>query len=71
MSPARALIPSASASAIWYAFLIAAGSFLGQSWPVARALLEDANRALAIVGAVVVALVVALVWLRARRRARS
>jgi membrane protein DedA with SNARE-associated domain len=69
MSPARALIPAASASAIWYAFLIAAGSFLGQSWPRARAVLEDANRALAIVTAVVAGLVALLLWRRARRRA--
>lgn len=72
MSPARALIPSAGASAIWYAFLIAAGSFLGQSWPRARALLEDANRVLAIVAAVAAVLAAVLLWRRARRaRARS
>lgn len=70
MSPARALIPAAAASAIWYAFLIAAGSFLGQSWPRARTVLEDANRVLAIVTALVAALVALLLWRRARRRAR-
>jgi membrane protein DedA with SNARE-associated domain len=67
MTPARALIPSASASAIWYAFLVTAGSVLAQSWPRAQALLADANRALAIVMASAVALVV-LLWWRARRR---
>jgi membrane protein DedA with SNARE-associated domain len=72
MSPARALIPSAGASAIWYAFLIAAGSFLGQSWPRARALLEDANRALAMVAAAVALVAAALLWRRARgKRAGS
>src|SRR6185369_8612348 len=66
MAPARALIPSASASAIWYAFLVAAGSVLAQSWPRAQALLADANRALAVVmGATLV--LVALLWWRARR----
>ena len=70
MSPARALIPAAVASAIWYAFLIAAGTFLGQSWPRALAVLEDANRVLAIIAGVVVALVVLLVWRRTRRRRR-
>ena len=69
MSPARALIPAASASAIWYAFLITAGSLLGQSWPRARAMLEDANRALAIVTAIVAGLAALLLWRRARRRA--
>jgi membrane protein DedA with SNARE-associated domain len=67
MTPARALIPSASASAIWYAFLVTAGSVLAQSWPRAQALLADANRALAIVMASAVALVV-LLWWRARGR---
>lgn len=72
MSPARALVPAATASAIWYAFLVVAGSVLAQSWPRARALLEDANRVLAVVALVVVALVATLVWWRARRaRAQS
>ena len=71
MRPARALIPSALASAIWYAFLVAAGSVLAQSWPRAQALLADANRALAIVAASTVALVALLWWRARRRRARS
>lgn len=68
MPPARALVPSALASAIWYAFLVTAGSVLAQSWPRAQALLADANRALAIVMGSTVALVL-LLWWRARRRA--
>jgi membrane protein DedA with SNARE-associated domain len=71
MTPARALIPSASASAIWYAFLVTAGSVLAQSWPRAQALLADANRALAIVMASTVALVVLLWWRSRRRRAQE
>jgi membrane protein DedA with SNARE-associated domain len=71
MSPARALIPSAVASAIWYAFLIAAGSFLGQTWPRARALLEDANRVLAIVATVAAVLAAVLLWRARGGRARS
>ena len=70
MRPARALIPSASASAIWYAFLVTAGSVLAQSWPRAQALLADANRALAIVAGLVIA-VVFFFWWRARRRRAS
>ena len=69
MRPARALIPSATASAIWYAFLVTAGSVLAQSWPRAQALLADANRALAIVLISTVALVVLLWWRSRRRRA--
>jgi membrane protein DedA with SNARE-associated domain len=67
MPAARALVPAASASAIWYAFLVTAGYLLGQSWPQARALLEQANRALAVI-AVVAALVAVWLWRRARRR---
>jgi len=67
MRPARALIPSASASAIWYAFLVTAGSALAQSWPRAQALLADANRALAVVFGLVIAIAFFL-WCRARRR---
>jgi membrane protein DedA with SNARE-associated domain len=59
------LIPSASASAIWYAFLVAVGSVLGQSWPRAVALLDNANRVLAIVAVFSVALA-ALLWWRSR-----
>jgi len=70
MRPARALIPSASASAIWYAFLVTAGSVLAQSWPRAQALLADANRALAVVFGLVIA-VVFFFWWRARRRRAS
>jgi membrane protein DedA with SNARE-associated domain len=68
MSPARALIPAAIASAIWYAFLIAAGSFLGLSWPHARAVLEDANRVLALMATLIVVIVAVLAWRHARRR---
>jgi membrane protein DedA with SNARE-associated domain len=68
MSPARALVPSALASAIWYAFLVATGWVLGESWPRARAVLEEANRVLAIITFAVIALVAAGLWLRARRR---
>lgn len=68
VSPARALVPSALASAIWYAFLVAAGWVLGESWPRARAVLESVNQALAIVAAAVVACAAAWLWLRARRR---
>jgi membrane protein DedA with SNARE-associated domain len=68
MSPARALIPSAAASAIWYAFLVVVGTLLGQSWARARTVLEDANRVLAILAVVAVA-GIALAWWLARRRA--
>src|SRR6266704_6099622 len=39
MPPARALVPAALASAIWYAFLVVVGSTLGLSWDGVKALL--------------------------------
>jgi membrane protein DedA with SNARE-associated domain len=66
MPALRALIPAAGASAIWYTFLVAAGTLLAQSWPRARALVEDANRALAVVA--LLAVVLLLAWVRRRMR---
>lgn len=66
LSPARALVPAALASAIWYAFLVAIGSALGLSWPVVRALLERLNTALTVVGLVVA--VAFGIWLVRRSR---
>jgi membrane protein DedA with SNARE-associated domain len=71
MPAARALVPAASASAIWYAFLVAAGYVLGQSWPHARALLDEANRVLAAIAIVAAALLTLWLWRRARRRAED
>lgn len=68
MAPARALVPAAAASAIWYAFLVAAGTFLSESWPRARALVDDANRILALVAVAAIALVAAWLYRMARRR---
>lgn len=65
MSPMRALLPAATASAIWYAVLVGFGSFLGLNWETARGMVDDANRVL---GAMAVAVTVAVVlWLRRRR----
>jgi membrane protein DedA with SNARE-associated domain len=67
LPPARALVPAALASALWYAVLIVVGSALGLSWEAVKAFLAEANRALALL-AVAAAVVVAL-WLRRRARA--
>ena len=66
MSPLRALLPAASASAIWYAVLVGFGSFLGLNWETARSMVDDANRVLAAISVVVTVAIV--VWLRRRRR---
>jgi membrane protein DedA with SNARE-associated domain len=66
MPPLRALVPAAAASAIWYAVLVGFGSFLGVNWKAARAILDDANRVLALIS---VAITVAIaVWLWRRRK---
>ncbi len=67
LSPARALLPCAVASAVWYALLIVAGAALGLSWPRVRGLIDDSTRVLGIVGAVAAALAAWWIWRRARR----
>jgi len=65
---ARALVPAALASAIWYAFLGLAGYTLAENWDAARALVARANRALG-VATLVLAVVAGLwLWRRVRRK---
>lgn len=67
MPAARVLIPAATASAIWYAFLVSLGAFLGLNWERARTHLDDLNRVL---GVLATAAVLGFVlWLRSRLRA--
>jgi alkaline phosphatase len=65
MPPARALVPAAIASAIWYAFLVAAGTVLARNWEATQRLVGGANRILGVV-ALVLALLIAL-WIFRRR----
>src|SRR5438445_331231 len=67
ISPLRALAPSAAASAIWYAFLAAAGAALGLNLQAAKGLLSSANRVLTLVSVAVVML--AALWLWRRHKA--
>jgi membrane protein DedA with SNARE-associated domain len=64
--PLLALAPAGLASALWYAFLIGAGTTLGENWGAVKTVVEDANRALAIVALVFA--VAFLYWLRRRAR---
>lgn len=68
VSPARALVPAAVASALWYGFLAGAGYTLADSWDRARAFVEDANRVLGIVAAVAAVALALWLWRRARAR---
>jgi len=66
MSASRALVPAALASAIWYAFLVAAGHAVASNWEAVKVLVGDANRVLGI-AAVAAALGIAFwVWRRTR-----
>ena len=70
LSPRRALIPIAAASALWYGFVTVVGVLLGAEWDALMRLLGEVNRILAVVGGLVaLALAVGLVVRsRARRR---
>jgi membrane protein DedA with SNARE-associated domain len=68
VSPLRALIPAAIASALWYAFLIVVGTTLGLNWERAKAVVGDANRVLALISVVAVGALVVWLW-RHRQRA--
>jgi membrane protein DedA with SNARE-associated domain len=68
LSPMRALVPSAAASAIWYAFLIVAGTALGREWSRVREVVERVSGAMGVLGLIVTALVGVWLW-RQRRRA--
>jgi len=66
LSAARALVPAALASAIWYAFLAFAGYQVAENWDAVKALVAETNRALGV--AAVLLAVVAFVWFRRRSR---
>ena len=67
LSPARALVPAAVASAIWYAFLAFAGYALAQNWEAVKGLMADTNRALAVAALVLATIAAAWLWRRSRR----
>jgi membrane protein DedA with SNARE-associated domain len=68
ITAARALIPSAAASALWYAFLVAAGAALGQNFEAAVALINRVNRVLVLVTVVLVTLAAFWLWRHYRQR---
>jgi len=63
-----ALIPSAAASAIWYAFLVAAGAALGHNFEAAVGLINRANRVLALATLLAVMLLALWLWRHYRQR---
>ncbi len=67
LGAARALVPAAVASAIWYAFLAAAGYTLAHNWAAVKQLVADTNRMLAAVAVVCTLLFGLWIWRHARR----
>lgn len=67
LSPARALVPAAIASGIWYVFLVLAGSTLADNWEAVKQLVADANRLLAFVALAFAGLLGFWIWRRTRK----
>jgi membrane protein DedA with SNARE-associated domain len=66
VSPVRALVPAAAASAIWYALLVVVASMLGLSWPLVRSVLDRAMSLLGAVGLLAAGLLALWLWRRVR-----
>lgn len=66
---ARALVPAAVASLLWYAFLGVAGYALAANWDAAKSIVAEANRALGIAAVVATVALALWLWRRSRRRA--
>ena len=71
LGPARALLPAAAASAIWYAFLAYAGFALAANWMAVKAVVGDANRALGGLAAVAAVVIGVWLWRRSRHHAQA
>ncbi len=67
MPPLKALLPAASASALWYAFLVGVGTALGFTWERARGLVEDTQTVLGLIS--LLSVLAFAWWLWRRRRA--
>ena len=64
--PAKALLPAAGASAIWYTFLVVVGTTLGLNWERARGLVDSTNRVLGLVSVLVTVSIGVWLWRRSR-----
>jgi len=67
LPPGRVLVPAALASAIWYAVLVTIGWAVAANWEVAKELLGDLNRVLALLALVAAVALGVWLWRRTRR----
>jgi membrane protein DedA with SNARE-associated domain len=67
LPPLKAIAPAAVASAIWYAFLVAAGSTVAENWEAVKHLVADANRLLAMAAVIFAAVLTFWLWHRTRK----
>ena len=67
LSPARALVPVALASGLWYGALTLLVLRLGTNFDLVLAQLSRVNRGLAVAGLVVLAVVALIIWRRLKR----
>lgn len=68
LPPARALVPAAAASAIWYAFLAFAGYEIAGNWDAVKSLVGDTNRVLGVAALVLAGAAGYWLWRRSRHR---
>jgi membrane protein DedA with SNARE-associated domain/uncharacterized tellurite resistance protein B-like protein len=71
LSPLRAGLPIALASAIWYGGVTYVGAELGANWDRISVILSGVNRTLGWLALVVAMVWIGTAWLRARRRRRE
>jgi membrane protein DedA with SNARE-associated domain len=67
LSPLKAIVPAAAASAIWYTFLVIAGSTLADNWDAVRNLVAEANFVLAVAAVAFAGLLAFWLWRRHRK----
>lgn len=66
MPMGRAMLPAAAASALWYAFLVTAGSLLGENWEAVKAIVGGVNQFLGWLAIVATLAVAVWLWRRSR-----
>jgi membrane protein DedA with SNARE-associated domain len=67
LSAARALVPAALASLIWYVFLALVGYQVADNWETVKKLVSDTNRVLGVLALVALALAAFWLWRRSRQ----